>query len=292
PRSEMRGVIQKYQADRAGVSPFRGAAVPRSNAPPSPERLARAKKFYTVWLAALQKLDFDKLSRDGQVDYVLLRNQIERELRRLERPAGERQPADESGIAGRPIGREALLSELAGEMIPYTPEELIAIANKEFAWCEKEMKKASRDLGFGDDWKKAVEKVKTLHVEPGRQPELIRDLALEAIDYLHKHDLVTLPPLARETWRMEMMSPQRQLVNPFFTGGETISVSFPTNTMSHEQKMMSMRGNNIHFSRATVFHELIPGHHLQGYMTARYKPYRGLFSTPFWGEGWALYWEL
>jgi uncharacterized protein (DUF885 family) len=41
-----------------------------------------------------------------------------------------------------------------------------------------------------------------------------------------------------------------------------------------------------------VFHELIPGHHLQGFMTQRYKPYRGLFSTPFWGEGWALYWEL
>jgi len=53
-----------------------------------------------------------------------------------------------------------------------------------------------------------------------------------------------------------------------------------------------MRGNNIHFSRATVHHELIPGHHLQGFMTARYKPYRSLFSTPFWGEGWALYWEL
>ena len=55
---------------------------------------------------------------------------------------------------------------------------------------------------------------------------------------------------------------------------------------------MSMRGNNIHFSRATVHHELIPGHHLQGYMTSRYKTYRRLFSTPFWGEGWALYWEL
>ena len=55
---------------------------------------------------------------------------------------------------------------------------------------------------------------------------------------------------------------------------------------------MSMRGNNIHFARATVFHELIPGHHLQGFMTARYKPYRGLFGTPFWTEGGALYWEL
>jgi uncharacterized protein (DUF885 family) len=106
------------------------------------------------------------------------------------------------------------------------------------------------------------------------------------------HDLVTVPQLARDTWRMEMMTPERQLVSPFFLGGETIVVSFPTNTMSHEQKMMSMRGNNIHFARATVFHEQIPGHHLQGFMTARYRPYRGLFGTPFWTEGNALYCEL
>ena len=46
------------------------------------------------------------------------------------------------------------------------------------------MKKAAREMGFGDDWQKAVEKVKTLHVEPGEQPKLIRDLAVEAIDYL------------------------------------------------------------------------------------------------------------
>ena len=90
-----------------------------------------------------------------------------------------------------------------------------------------------------------------------------------------------------------MMSPESQLVNPFLTGGEVITVSYPTNTMTHEQKMMSMRGNNVPFSRATVFHELIPGHHLQGFMAARYRPYRSaLGGTPFIGEGWALYWEL
>jgi uncharacterized protein (DUF885 family) len=207
------------------------------------------------------------------------------------RPAPAR-VGDYSDIIGDPIGRDGLMVELASEMIPYTPEELIAIAHKELDWCESEMKKASRELGFGDDWRKALEHVKNKYVEPGRQTEVIKDLALEAIEYLEKNDLVTVPPLARESWRMEMMSPERQLVNPFFTGGETISVSYPTNTMSHEAKMMSMRGNNPHFSRATVQHELIPGHHLQGFMTQRYKTYRSLFSTPFWGEGWALYWEL
>jgi hypothetical protein len=154
------------------------------------------------------------------------------------------------------------------------------------------MRKAAREMGFGDDWRAALEKVKTLHVEPGRQPEIVRDLALEAVAFLKERDLITIPPLAEEIWRIEMMSPERQRVNPFFTGGETITVSFPTDEMAHEDKLMSMRGNNTHFSRATVHHELIPGHHLQGFMTARYNAHRNLFGTPFWGEGWALYWEM
>ena len=201
-------------------------------------------------------------------------------------------PDDNVTIIGDPIGRDALMEELAYEMIPYTPEELIELANKEFAWCEAEMKKASREMGFGDDWKKALESVKQKYVEPGKQPQLIKDLAYQAIEFVEKNSLVTVPPVARDGWRMEMMSPERQLQSPFFLGGETILVSYPTNTMTHEQKMMSMRGNNPHFSHATVHHELIPGHHLQGFMNQRYRPYRRSFSTPFWTEGWALYWEF
>jgi len=211
----------------------------------------------------------------------------------FQRPGGgNARPGDSSDIIGDPIGREALLSELRSEMIPYTPEEIIAIGEKEMAWCENEMKKASRDLGYGDDWHKALEHVKNLYVEPGKQPEMIRELALEAIKFVEDNKLVTVPELAKETWRMEMMTPERQLVSPFFLGGEVIQVSFPTNTMAHEQKMMSMRGNNRYFSRATVHHELIPGHHLQGFMAARNKPYRAIFGTPFWTEGNSLYWEL
>ena len=199
---------------------------------------------------------------------------------------------DKITIIGDPIGRDALLRELEFEMIPYTPEELVEIANKEFAWCEAEMKKASREMGYGDDWKKALEAVKGKYVEPGKQPELIRKLAFEAIEFVEKNELVTVPKIARDSWRMEMMSPERQLIAPFFLGGETILVAYPTNTMTHEQKMMSMRGNNPHFARAVAHHELIPGHHLQGFMTRRHRDYRGIFRTPFWGEGWALYWEF
>jgi len=436
--SELRDLVDRFALDRQALQRF--YTVPGSN-----ERRARLRAFQHAWLQALPTLDFAKLSREGQVDYVLLRNHIEYSLKlldreerweketdpllpfeedliklqedrqklrfikpdeavsalvvlgeriteahanavvRLESPgakmprlAGQRAavqaerlrnaldqwfgfyngydpafsqkvppvyrkvtdtlidyakflrervaglkpgtvladsgqrgggrgggrggrgggggqdapPAVSDEIVGDPIGREGLMEELAGEMIPYTPEQLIEIGNREYAWCEAEMKKAAREMGFDDDWMKALDKVKNAYVPRGGQPGLIRDLALEAETYLKKHDLITIPPLASDIWRMQMMSPERQRVNPFFTGGETISVSYPTDSMTPEEHLMSMRGNGIHVSRATVQHELIPGHHLKGFMSDRYNAHRALFNTPFMGEGWALYWEL
>jgi len=105
------------------------------------------------------------------------------------------------------------------------------------------MKKAAREMGFGDDWHAALDTVKNMYVPEGEQPALIRNLALEAEAYLKQHDLVTIPPLASDIWKMNMMSPERQKVNPFFTGGEMISVSYPHVTMAEEDQMMSLRGN-------------------------------------------------
>jgi len=410
-QSEMRKVIERFQVDRDGLSRSYSVSM-------SPARTARMQQLYNDWAGKLKDQNFDAMSQDGKIDYLLFKNYLNHEMRQLQIKSknfaevepmlpfaktiigledarrrmdtintkqlaglltrmnkqidsvqqvidsvkkstdkthrlafkktaanyassmvnnlknvlkhwfeyyngydpmftwwvGEPYKAvndnlkdyaeylrekiagikadDKTTIIGNPIGREALLSELAYEMIPYTPEELVIIANTEYAWCENEMKKASRELGYGDEWKKALEYVKTLHVDPGKQPEIVHDLALEAIKFIDDNDLVTVPSLARETWRMEMLTPEQQLQSPFFLGGEVIQVAFPTNTMGHEQKMMSLRGNNVHFARATVHHELIPGHHLQGFMMDRYKPYRSLFYTPFWVEGGALYWEM
>ena len=417
PRSELADVVSRYDNDRSALGRRYGVEY-------STARTKRLDEFTTQWLARLADLDFDKLSQEGKVDYVLLRHELEYEQYQLKRsrdqlaemraytpfataifdlmetrrelkPVNQQEAGralaalaqqvdsvrkavdriasskvdsttarvrdslrtvrfvgfrtagfveslrttlgqwyryysgydplftwwaedpykktddalkaytkmlrervvgiregDNDPIIGDPIGAAGLTADLAHEMMPYTPERLIQIAEREYAWCEVEMKKASREMGFGDDWKKAIEKVKNTYVEPGKQPDLIRDLAREAEEFVTKRDLVTVPPLASEIWRMEMMTPERQRVAPFFLGGETILVSYPTDGMTHEEKMMSMRGNNPHFSRATVHHELIPGHHLQGFMTDRYMPHRQTFSTPFWGEGWSLYWEM
>jgi len=195
-------------------------------------------------------------------------------------------------VVGNPIGEDGLRAHLAHEMIPYTADELIAIAEAEFAWMEEALVEASREMGYGDDWRAAQEAVKNLAVDPGEKPAVVLEIERQSIEFIEQRDWISLPPLASEVWRMEMMSPERQRIAPFFLGGETIQISYPTNEMTHDEKLMSMRGNNPHFNRATVHHELIPGHHLQGFMTSRFNDHRGIFNTPFWGEGWALYWEM
>lgn len=195
-------------------------------------------------------------------------------------------------LIGEPIGREAILEDLEHEMIPYTPEELIRIGEEQLEWCIREMEKAAKEMGK-KDWREALEYVKTLHVPPGEQDDLVAKQAREAIEFLDKHDLVTIDELCRETWRVDMLSEGGQRFLPFAAyGGQSMLVSYPLDTMDHEAKEMSLRGNNIHFTRIVTPHELIPGHHLQGYMAERYKTYRRIFSTPFYGEGWALYWEF
>jgi uncharacterized protein (DUF885 family) len=199
---------------------------------------------------------------------------------------------DGSGIIGQPLGRQLLEKELAYEWIPYSPEELIAEAQKQYDWCEMEMIKASENLGFGTDWKKALEYVKDQYMPPGDWPQEVGRMAEEAIDFLDQNDLLTIPATARETWRMNMLSAESQKLNAFFLGGESIYISYPTPEMTHTEKMMSLRGNNPHFGRAVVHHELIPGHHLQWYMNDRHYKHRNGYGTAFWVEGWPLYWEF
>ncbi|MEQ1646718.1 MAG: DUF885 family protein, partial [Pyrinomonadaceae bacterium] len=327
PPSRLRGMIEKLDQDIGILNRFYSAQT-------SPNRFVRFRQLYQDQQEVLARLNFDALNHDEQVDYVLLRNHLEREIKELDRTEAQlaemanlipfartisdledtrrklefADPAksaallndlakritdtqrsfespnaakpkrtvanratrtvaslrqtlrswyafynaydptftwwcespyktadealgkystfiaeklvgiradDRTTIIGDPIGRDALIEELKFEMIPYTPEELVEIANKEFEWCVTEFKKASREMGFGDDYMKAIEAVKQKYVEPGKQPELIKKQAYEAIEYMEKNDLVTVPKIARDGWRMEMMTPERQLIAPF-----------------------------------------------------------------------------
>ncbi len=408
--SELRVVWDRYRLDLAALQR-------RYPIDYSPARQARLEKFYGGWGERLNELDFDALTQEGKIDYLLLRNQIrfDREMLQLDaerwaqiaplvpfadrlrlfqegqfdrRRADPRQTAETmngaateiealargladatasgddaaaghdytpavaaraaayvrelhssvdefnkfySGydpmytwwvtrpyerlnealesyaaavekhlvgikegelppIVGDPVLEDGLRAYLAVEMIPYTAAELIEIGRAEFERTEREFRAVSQAMGFGDDWQAALEHVKTLAPPPGEVPWVLFDIADYSENFVEAMDAITLPPLAEEVWRLAMQTPEAQLRNPFFSGGETTRASYPTAGMSHEDKLMSMRGNTPSFNFATVHHELIPGHHLQGFMTSRFNSHRP--GTPFWGEGWALYWEL
>jgi hypothetical protein len=200
---------------------------------------------------------------------------------------------DDETLIGDPIGASALNDELQSAMIPYSADEVLAIADREFAWCENEIKKASGEMGFGDDWKKALAKIQQDSVPPGQVRQSLRAMEDSAIKFVEDRKLVTIPPLGERTWMERMISPNAQKEWPFFfENGGDINIAYPAESMTETQKLSSLAGNNIHEQKATVFHELYPGHALQEYSMARYRPYRMLFDTPFWMEGWAVNWEM
>lgn len=212
-----------------------------------------------------------------------------------QRPRSDAPLGSEKEIAGiGPVGNDVLQEELRQAWIPYTPEQLITLANKEFEWCDREMLKATAEMGLGTDWKAAQEKAKNMYVEPGQMIYWVRDNARKAITFMEQKEILTIPEGAKQDWWEQAMTPQQQLVNPFFTGGETIQVSSPASTMTYAEKLDSLRANNIPQAFDTVYHELVPGHHMQSYMSARYRTYRRSFASagPFWSEGMAFYWEM
>ncbi|MGC4015955.1 MAG: DUF885 family protein [Luteolibacter sp.] len=199
---------------------------------------------------------------------------------------------EEDPLIGESVGAEALGTLLAGEMVAYSPQELIAIAEKEFAWCDAEMKKASSAMGCKDG-KEALEKIKADHVAPGGQAALAQTEAEKVIRFLKAKELVTVPPLAEECWGVSMLGVDTQKSLPYAAYSRpNIAVAYAHESMSHEDKLMAMRGNNAAFLHIVTPHELIPGHHLQSFMARRYATERQMFSTPFLVEGWALHWEM
>ncbi|MGH7507140.1 MAG: DUF885 family protein, partial [Longimicrobiales bacterium] len=279
-QSDLRSAVLRFDEDRQALDRRYAVAY-------SPALHERLREFLTGWQRNLADVDFDGLNREGQVDYILLRNRIEFELAMLDereqaavtmaplvpfagaittlqqiRHAGERPEARKSArtvsdvadqvealtaqigsgnvpggainavmalraadwveslagtledwytfaagydplftwwvaapyerasevldtyaatiekelggggsdiVVGLPIGEEGLAAHLRHEMIPYSTAELIAIAEKEFAWMEDALVSAAKEMGY-DDWRAAQEAVKQTAVEPGEKP--------------------------------------------------------------------------------------------------------------------------
>ncbi|MEI8139930.1 MAG: DUF885 family protein [bacterium] len=199
---------------------------------------------------------------------------------------------DDDPLIGQPIGAGELANAIRHEILPYDAEALLKIGERERHWCEVELKRAAGKMGLGEDWQAALAKIKADYVEPGQQDALVSQTARQAISFVKARKLVTIPPLCEETWHLTMMSPEAMKTIPYAAyNNQNMMVAFARDDMKHDDKLMTMRGNNRYFVHNVTPHELIPGHHLQQFQAQRHNQVRAFFSTPFYVEGWALYWE-
>ena len=74
---KMPQIIDQYSADRISLNRIYPLIIAQS-------RMARFEKFYNDELALLAAMNFDKLSEDDQIDYLLLKNRLTSDLHYLE----------------------------------------------------------------------------------------------------------------------------------------------------------------------------------------------------------------
>src|SRR5207237_1285372 len=76
--SEVASVVERFTADQTSLNR-------RYDAEDSPAQRTRMREFYGAWRTRLLELDFDKLTQEGRVDYVLLDNYLVHQLALLDR---------------------------------------------------------------------------------------------------------------------------------------------------------------------------------------------------------------
>src|SRR5688572_12646348 len=81
--SELTNVVERFSLDQQTLNR-------RYDADDSPAKRKRMRAFYDEWRARLREHDFDRLSQEGRVDYVLLDNYLIHQLALLDRDDKQR----------------------------------------------------------------------------------------------------------------------------------------------------------------------------------------------------------
>ncbi|MBM4014713.1 MAG: DUF885 domain-containing protein [Planctomycetes bacterium] len=209
------------------------------------------------------------------------------------------------------IGRERYAALLAFERIALTPEEMLAFGQQQLAELQDEIGaetakwRGAPGFALPTDlppelvaaaegpaaWRLGLELAKRDIVPVGAQRDFVQQVALEAIAFVQEQRLFEVPPLAAECWRLKLSDLETQKTLAFgYYGGEYMGVGAPLPAMEHSRKVEALRSNARPTTRTVVPHELIPGHHLQGFHVDR-RPARAPWHSPFFVEGWAVHGE-
>jgi uncharacterized protein (DUF885 family) len=200
------------------------------------------------------------------------------------------------------IGRERYVAELRFEGIDLSPEEMLAFGETQLKALQDEIRSETVRALQADGnapadpaavtWQAGLELEKADSVAVGEQKLFVYDVACEAVRFCREQRLFPVPPLADACWRLQLSDLDTQKSYAYgFYGGNFMGVASPLAEMDSVRKLECLRSNARPTTRTVVPHELIPGHHLQGWFARRSAPWRDRFGSPFYGEGWAVHCE-
>jgi uncharacterized protein (DUF885 family) len=129
--------------------------------------------------------------------------------------------------------------------------------------------------------------------------EQYRSLIRDSIDFVRRHDVITLPePLTLFTDRSPSFFVGQSVggvypAGPYAPQGKTLFyLPTPSDTATDEQRDAFFRDFNDHFNVMITPHEIVPGHYLQLKYAAQHpRKARALFGDGVYIEGWGTFCE-
>ena len=173
--------------------------------------------------------------------------------------------------------------------------QILAFGEKLLAETEAELKSQAEAIQGGADISMLLEQIRQQHPEPGQLLDTYRKRMRDACQWLHEHDLVTLPGI--ESLHIQDTPEFLKPLIPFAAYEPPVPVDKHQRglyyvTTSDDEALLAE--HNYHSIDLTSVHESYPGHHLQ-FVTANRNHAdnmtRTVHASASLYEGWALYCE-
>ena len=198
------------------------------------------------------------------------------------------------------IGKELYQKMLAGEMVSYTPEQILEIGLKHLKEEQKRFEEVAKKI---DPNKKAIDVFKEIQVEHPTAENLIPDTRknLDAIrQYLIDKKIVSLPSdvkaLVKETPQYARATSFASMDTPGPFEKSTQAYYYVTpveNSWDEKQKNEWLTAFNYYTTDVVSIHEAYPGHYVQflHVNASDASKLQKIFGSYAFSEGWAHYCE-
>ena len=199
------------------------------------------------------------------------------------------------------IGKETYdfyLKEL--HMLDDDSDSLLQKGERYFRDTEQLLNDAARDIDPAKTWQEITEDIRQHHPDSEGLLDAYCDEIQRSKQHVLEHDLVTMP--AKEEVRCLYTPPSQRAFSPFGTFRQPAPFSSSKigflilhpidESLSLDDQEKMLRAHDFTWISVIAPHESYPGHHLQALKAQENsRPFRKVYQSPVFSEGWGLYCE-